>query len=147
MAANVKSVIQWLKNHDNLDEGALVDQSELNRLLDSLWTDPPLRYQCSRDRCKATLAYWALHSHGARIAPGPGRKPPPDRVAGYYRTEARLGPSTSSMTVGGVAAAASRVIAIAESRFGAKALLSNPIDVEQCCPAAADRGQCRVLRR
>ncbi|MDF1595745.1 MAG: hypothetical protein P1T08_06570 [Acidimicrobiia bacterium] len=53
-------------------------------LLDPLRTTPPLPFQCSRQRCRTTIAYWALTSHGARIAPGPRRRASRDGIAGTH---------------------------------------------------------------
>jgi len=60
--------------HNELDEAGLIDDAELNLMLDPYRKTYPLPYKCSRERCSTTLAYWALHSSGARIAPGPERR-------------------------------------------------------------------------
>ena len=73
MTANANDVIRYLRETE-LDEGGLIDNAELNLLLDPYRMTYPLPYKCHKDGCKTTLAYWALHSTGARIAPGPERR-------------------------------------------------------------------------
>ena len=72
MTANVNGVIRYLRDV-GLEEAQLVDDVELNRLLDPYRAVYPIPYKCQKERCKTTLAYWAIHSTGARIAPAPSR--------------------------------------------------------------------------
>ncbi len=72
MVNTVKDALDYLRSLETR-EGNLVDDPELNELLNPYRAAYPFPYQCQRDRCKTTIAYWALHTSGARIAPGPKR--------------------------------------------------------------------------
>ena len=80
---NVNRVIQYLRDAE-LDEAEFILDSELNHLLDEFRSTYPLPYKCRKERCGKTLAYWAFHSTGAYIAPGPERHSRKDQVAGIH---------------------------------------------------------------
>jgi len=73
MTVNVNHVIRYLRESER-GEAELIDDAELNLMLDPYRKTYPLPYKCSRERCNTTIAYWALHSTGARIEPGPERR-------------------------------------------------------------------------
>ena len=84
MTVNVNGVVRWLRDHRDLSEAEIVDHPDLNELLDPIRSHGPLPFRCNRERCNTTIAYWALTSHDARIAPAPKRRSTQARVAGRY---------------------------------------------------------------
>ncbi len=106
MTENVNDVVRFLRETE-LNEAELIDDPELNLMLDSYRLTYPLPYKCSRERCSTTLGYWALHSTGARIAPGPERRHRKGQIAGIYPAEPLYRPGRperqETAIVGGVA--------------------------------------------
>lgn len=107
---NVNGVIHRLDilRDTEVGEENIVIDAELNRLLDALRPTYPMPYKCQAPRCSHTLAYWALHSSGARIAPGPARVERAANPAGKGLTllPYRPGepPRVQETIIGGVAA-------------------------------------------
>jgi hypothetical protein len=103
---DVNNVIRYL-DALKLDEGSLVDDEELNRMLDPYRPTYPMPYECQQERCTQAIAYWALHSQGARIAPGPERVYRKGDSAGVYPTALEHRPGRPQLQetsiVGGVA--------------------------------------------
>lgn len=86
MVANANTVVRWLKTTE-LGDSALIDHAQLNEMLDPVRSTGPLRLMCSGDRCRTTLAYWALASQDARVIPAPARRTTTDSLQGTYSAE------------------------------------------------------------
>jgi hypothetical protein len=106
MTPRASDLLRWL-DQAGLGEAETVYDPELNRRLDPFRVTHPIPLICAGAKCKTRIAHWALSSEGARVVPGPKRKPRRDDIAGEYRSSVRDrdlgGVAPGTLMVGGEA--------------------------------------------